>query len=154
MRDFAMRALHQWTVAWFVLCVVLALHIYQEVTAGAHQTYGATMDLLRQFFPVLPPFNYTVWLFDITGAALALLALTWLVHKRNKFMLPASYALATFTTANAMLHLCSRLYGVAYLAGTESALLLLAASLFLLLSIPSRDTLDKAAPTGTLRPRA
>ena len=149
-----MRGLHQWTVAWFTLSAVLALHVYQEVTSGAHQTYGATMDLLRQLFPLLPPFNYTVWLLDITGAALALLALTWFVHKRNRLMLPASYALATFTTANAMLHLCSRFYGVEYLAGTQSALLLLAASLFLLLSIPRRDALDKAAPTGTLRPRA
>ena len=140
-----MRALHQWTVAWFVLCAVLALHIYQEAVAGARQTFGATIDFLRQFFPWVPPFNFTVWLLDITGTVLVLLALTWLVHKRHWIMLPASYALATFTTANAMMHLCSWLFGTAYLAGTESSLLLLAASLFLLLSIPRGAALDMPA---------
>jgi hypothetical protein len=149
-----MRALHQWTIAWFVLCVVLAFHIYEEATAGARQSYGVIMDLLRQFLPPLPPFNFEVWLLDISGTLLVLFALTWFVHKRHKIMLPASYALATFTTANAMLHLCSRLYGVEYLAGTQSALLLLTASLFLLLSIPSRDAIDGAASMDTLRPHA
>jgi hypothetical protein len=137
-----MRALQQWTIAWITLCFVLAFHIYEEVTAGTRQTYGAATEFLREFFPWLPPFNFTVWLVDITGAVVVLFSLTWLVHKRHKFMLPASYAFATFTTVNAMIHLCSRLYGVEHVAGTQSAPLLLAASLFLLLSTPNRDTLD------------
>lgn len=142
------RAFHQWTIAWFVLCGTLAIHLYEEATAGARQSYGATMDYLRQLFPWLPPFHFTIWLVDVVGALLVLFALTWFVHKRRKLMLPASYALATFTTVDATLHLLPRFAGVEYFAGTQSALLLLAASLYLLLSIPRRGALANPPQSG------
>jgi len=134
-------ALHRWTVAWFILCAALALHIAEEATNGSYLVYGETLDFLRQVFPSLhiPTFQYTVWLLDISGAILVLLSLTWLVQKRYQIMRPASFALATFTTANAMLHILSSLAFDRVLAGTITSPLLLAASLFLLLSVPRSD---------------
>ncbi len=134
-------ALHRWTVAWFVLGAVLALHIAEEATSGSYWAYGETMDFLRRLFPSLPipRFQFEVWLLDIAGAILALLSLTWLVQKRSQIMRPASFALATFTTANAMQHILFSLASDRVLGGTVTSPLLLAASLFLLLSIPRRD---------------
>jgi hypothetical protein len=141
MEDIMAIALHRWTVAWFVLSATLALHIAEEATSGSYLVYGETLDFLRQIFPQLPipPFQFTVWLVDIVGAILVLLSLTWLVQKRSPIMRPASFALATFTTANAMLHILFSLASDRILAGTLTSLLLLAASLFLLLSVPRGD---------------
>lgn len=135
------HTLQRWTVAWFVLSAALALHIAEEATSGAYLVYGETLDFLRQIYPQLaiPPFKFSVWLFDITGTILVLLSLTWLVQKRFRIMRPASFALATFTTANAMMHILFSLASDRVLAGTLTSPLLLAASLFLLLSIP-RDS--------------
>jgi hypothetical protein len=139
------RALHQWTAAWFILCLVLAHHIYLEAVAGATQPYDQTMDMLRQLFPWLPPFHFNVWMINVAGSVLALLGLTWLVLRGSPYMIAASYALATFTTADAMLHMCYHLSRAEYLASAQSSLLLLAASFFLFLTIPRRSDLHKVA---------
>ena len=135
------HTLQRWTVAWFVHSAVLALHIAEEATSGAYLIYGETLDFLRQIYPQLaiPPFRFTIWLLDITGTMLVLLSLTWLVHKRFQIMRPASFALATFTTANAMMHILFSLASDRVLAGTLTSPFLLAASLFLLLSIPREN---------------
>jgi len=142
--------LRRWTVAWFVLGAVLALHIVDEATNGSYAVSGETLDLLRQLYPWLPipQFQFSVWLIDIIGAILLLLSLTWLVQKGHRLMRPASFALATFTTANAMLHILLSLASDRVLAGTLTSPLLLAASLFLLLSVPGRD--DRTAGVATM----
>jgi hypothetical protein len=152
MEDIMAIALHRWTVAWFVLSVTLALHIAEEASSGSYLVFGETLDLLRQIFPQLaiPPFQFTVWLIDIVGAILLLLSLTWLVQKRYAIMRPASFALATFATANAMVHILFSLASDRILAGTFTSPPLLVASLFLLLSVPRGD--DRAfdvAASGT-----
>lgn len=124
-----------WTVAWFTLCAVLAAHIVEEAQAVS----GAGIEVLRLFFPALPPFQYSIWLVDIVGALVALLALTWQVQRQNPWMRPASYAFALFTTANAMMHLLLSYAEGEVLAGTVTAPLMLIASLFLLVSIPREN---------------
>lgn len=124
-----------WTVAWFTLCAVLAAHIVEETQAVS----GAGIEVLRLFFPSLPPFQHSIWLVDIVGAVLALVALTWQVQQRNPWMRPASYAFALFTTANAMMHLLLSYAENQVLAGTVTAPLMLLASLFLFVSIPRGD---------------
>lgn len=135
------NTLQRWTVAWILLSAVLALHIAEEATSGTYLIYGETLDFLRQIYPQLaiPPFKYDVWLLNITGTILVLLSLTWLVQKRYQIMRPASFALAIFTTANATIHILLSLASDRVLAGTLTSPLLLAASLFLLLSIPRAD---------------
>lgn len=121
-----------WTIAWFTLCVVLALHIYEEATIAS----GVGLDLLRAFFPSLPPFQYEIWLIDIVGSVIALFALTIQVQKRNPWMRPASFALATFTAANAMMHMLSTIALKTPVAGTITAPALLAAAFLLFVAIP------------------
>jgi hypothetical protein len=124
-----------WTVAWFTLCAVLAAHIAEEAQTAS----GVGIEILRLFFPALPPFQYSIWLIDIVGAVLALLGLTWQVQQRNPLMRPASYALALFTTGNAMMHLLLSYAENQVLAGTVTAPVMLVASLFVLVSIPRGD---------------
>ncbi len=142
------RTLQRWTIAWFVLCVVLALHIAEEAASGDYRAYGQSLDLLRQFFPQLPipQFSFTVWLVDIAGAIIVLFLLTGLVHNNLQIMRAASYALAVFTTANAMLHILLSLASDQVLAGTLTSPPLLAASLFLFLSIPRTEHTNARAP--------
>jgi hypothetical protein len=140
--------LQRWTVAWFVLCVLLALHLAEEAASGDYRAYGQALDLLRVFFPQLPipHFNFTVWLVDIAGAIIVLFLLTGLVHRNYQIMRPASFALAIFTTANAMLHILLSLASDRILAGTLTSPLLLVASLFLLLTIPRAEHASAGAP--------
>jgi hypothetical protein len=129
-----------WTLAWFTLCAVLAAHIVEEAQAVS----GAGIELLRLIFPALPPFQYSIWLVDIVGAVLALVALTWQVQRQNPWMRAASYALALFTTANAMMHILVSYAENEVFAGTVTAPAMLLASLFLLLSIPRGNVPEKA----------
>ena len=142
------HTLQRWTVAWFVLCVLLALHIAEEAASGDYRAYGQSLALLRELFPQLPipQFRFTVWLVDIAGAIIVLFLLTGLVHKNYQIMRSASFALATFTTANAMLHILLSLASDQVLAGTLTSPLLLVASLFLFLTIPRTEHFNTRAP--------
>ena len=142
------HTLPRWTVAWFVLCVLLALHIAEEAASGDYRAYGQSLELLREFIPQLPipQFRFTVWLVDIVGAIIVLFLLTGLVHTNHPIMRPASFALAIFTTANAMLHILLSLASDQVLAGTLTSPPLLVASLFLFLTIPRTEHTNARTP--------
>lgn len=134
----------RWTIAWLLLCLVLALHIYEEATRGSYLAY----DLVRRLFPWLPPFHFEIWLLNVGGAVVVLVGLTWFVHKRLPIMRLASYALAIFATGNAMLHLLLSLAWNQALIGMFTSPLLLAASLFLFVSIPRSEAEYVSDPTS------
>ena len=72
------RYLGQWTIAWFLACAVFALHIFDE---GVNGTFGFYSDLERLLTALLPslnitPFNFDVWLLNMTGTLVVLFALT------------------------------------------------------------------------------
>ncbi len=139
-----------WTLAWLALCTALAFHIFEE--ARYVREFAPTISIVRDLFPWLPPFSYEFWLVNNVGTVIVLFALAWQVHKRNPLMRPASYAFALFTIVTAM----SRSL---WLPSTATALapwmtaapILLAASLLLLLSIPTgslRQPDDAKHPRG------
>lgn len=140
----------RWTAAWLTLSLVLALHVADEVLNGTLAFYRDLLDFAAEYlsFVRLPPFRPEVWIVNLVGASLLLIAMTWLVYRRIGPMRLASYVLAGFATANAMLHLMMSLALQHVMPGTLTSPLILAASLFLLLSIPHEDaaTIAKRHP--------
>jgi len=138
----------RWTVAWLVLSLVLALHVADEVLNGTLAFYRDLSDFIAEYLPFakIPPFRPGLWLINLSGAALVLIALTWLVYKRRGPMRLASYVLATFATANAMLHIMMSLAVQHVMPGTLTSPLILAASLFLFVSIPADEDAGGPAP--------
>jgi hypothetical protein len=134
-------AIHRWTVAWFGLSTVLAIQVLQEVMSGSYRAYGEALNLLHEIFPYapVPRFQFEVWLLNVSGAALVLLALTWLVQKRYPIMRAASFALATFATGNAMGHILGLFPSDDTPMAAFMPMLLLSAALFLFLSVPGRE---------------
>ena len=133
-----MRRLDRWTVAWFLGCLAFAIHIAEEITNGSYGFYADVDVFVSAIFPQfrLPPYRYEVWLTNIIGAAIVLFALTWLVYVKRGPMRLASYFFATFLTLNGIGHLYAALTMSAYFPGAVTAGLLVAAGLFLFVSIP------------------
>ena len=128
----------RWTAAWLTLSLVLALHVADEVFNGTLAFYRDLSDFVAVYLPFgkLPVFRFDLWLINLCGASLALIAMTWLVYKRQGPMRLASYVLASFATANAMLHIMMSVAVGHVMPGTLTSPLILAASLFLFASIP------------------
>ena len=137
----------RWTAAWLMLSLALALHVADEVLNGTLAFYRDLSDFVAEYLPFakLPAFRFELWLINLCGAALVLIAMTWLVYKRQGQMRLASYVLATFATANAMLHIMMSLAVGHLMPGALTSPLILAAALFLLVSIPSDDEATAAA---------
>jgi hypothetical protein len=143
------KSLDSWTIAWFTACVAFAAHILDE---AMHGTFGFYSDLEAMITNIMPsvhmaPFNFDVWLVNLTGTMVVLFALTPLVRARNPLMLPASFLFAAFLTANASLHIVMAVARQQFVTGSLTAPIVLAAGLFLfistsrhrLLALPNQD---------------
>ena len=131
----------RWTVAWFLACLVFALHIVDE---GYHGTLGFYSDLERLVTELLPslnltPFNFQVWLVNMSGTLFVLFLLTFLVWRANPVMLPASYAFAAFLTGNSAFHLLMTIGRGEEVTGALTSPLMLAAGLFLFVAAGNTD---------------
>jgi hypothetical protein len=134
------RGLSRWTLAWLLACVVCVAHIADEVYNGSYGFYSDLVSILAFVSPAiqLAPFQFDVWLLNISGAMIVMFALTPLVHIQRPIMVLASYVFALMLTANATMHIAFSLSANKALAGIQTAPLLLIAGLFLFTSIPSK----------------
>lgn len=139
-----------WTTAWLVVCVVLAVHIVDEVVNGSFGLYEDVGRVLMIVFPSLelPPFQRDVWLVNLGGTLIVLFALTWWVRARSPLMATASYLLAAFATANGVLHLLAVAALKGLVPGAWTAPVLIAAGLYLFTSIPGRTQRNDVRAAG------
>ncbi len=126
----------RWTAAWLVSCMVFCLHIIDE---GLNGSFGFYSDLERMLTALMPslsitPFNFEVWLVNMTGTLLVLFLMTPLVARGSALMVPASFAFATFLSGNAALHMLLALGRGEVVTGSLTAPPMLLAGLFLFLS--------------------
>jgi len=131
----------RWTVAWFLACLGFALHIVDE---GLHGTFGFYSDLERLVSLLLPslnltPFNFEVWLINMSGTLFVLFLLTFLVSRANPVMVPASYLFAAFLTGNSAFHLLMTVGRSEAVTGALTSPLMLAAGLFLFTAAGNND---------------
>ncbi len=137
-----MRGFDRWTWAWAIGCIAFAVHIVEEIAYGSFGVYADFNVFVSTVFPwlQLPQYNYGVWLTNLIGAAIVLAALTWLVHVKRGPMRLASYVFALFLTLNGMGHLYAALTMSTYFPGAMTAAALVAAGLFLFVSVPDGNT--------------
>ena len=131
-----MTKLSRWAIAWFLCCTVFGLHIIDE---GLHGSFGFYSDLERLLTILVPslnitPFNFDLWLVNMTGTVLVLFLLTPLAARGYSIMVPASFAFAAFLSGNAAFHMLMAFGRGEVITGSLTAPVLLAAGLFLFLS--------------------
>lgn len=137
-----MREFDRWTLAWLIGCIAFAAHIGEEIAYGSFGVYADFSVFVNTLFPWLrlPPYNYEIWLTNLIGTSVVLLALTGLVYVKRGPMRLASHLFAAFLTLNGMGHLYAALTMSTYFPGAMTAGLLIVAGLFLFVSIPASSS--------------
>ena len=99
--------------AWIMLCLALALHIFDEAATGFLRVYNPTVIALRQqlgWWP-MPTFEFGEWLVGLIVACVALLALSGAVSRGVKGTRVAAYIFAIIMLLNAAGHTLGTIFG-------------------------------------------
>ena len=136
MGDFATEG---WGTAWVLLCRAVAVHIMDEALHGFLPLYNRTVHMIRTKVPwlPLPTFTFQLWLAGLIGAVLCAFALTPFAFRDSNWLRPVAVLAGVAMLGNALLHLGASAYLRKPVPGVYSSPFLLAASLYLLLSIRS-----------------
>ena len=126
----------RWGIAWIVMALAIGLHVADEALNDFLPMYNATVEWLRERYGWAPPaFSFSAWLSGLTLGVVVLLALSPLVFAGNLIFRPLSYGLGILMTANALGHAGASIYMAAPAPGVYSSPVLLAAALYLLISV-------------------
>ena len=127
--------LGRWAAAWVALTTAFALHVVDEATHDFLSWYNPAVLSLRDrlgWFP-LPTFEQGVWLAGLIIAVLVLFALTPLVARGRRWIVPLAYIYASIHLVNGLGHLGMSAYAWEWIPGVFSSPLLLAAGAWLLI---------------------
>lgn len=99
--------------AWILLCLALALHVFDEATTGFLAVYNPTVLALRERFGwwPMPTFEFGQWLAGLIVACVALLALSGALSRGAKGTRVAAYIFAIMMLFNAAGHTSARFLG-------------------------------------------
>jgi hypothetical protein len=124
----------RWALAWAALCTAFALHVIDEATHDFLSWYNPNALAVRALVPwlPLPVFTFPVWITGLTIAVLALVALTPLVARGHRWLVPVAYVYAAIHVANAVGHITVSIAGRWLAPGVYTAPALLAAAFWLL----------------------
>jgi uncharacterized protein with HXXEE motif len=128
----------QFGVAWLALCVTLAIHVADEALTDFLSVYNPAVRAIRARFPFLPlpTFTFRGWLTGLVLAVVVLASLTPFAYRGAGWIQPIANAVGIVMVGNALLHLVGSVYMRRAMPGVYSAPLLLAAALYLLVSVP------------------
>jgi hypothetical protein len=124
----------RWALAWAALCAAFALHVLDEATHDFLPWYNANALAIRAGAPWLPVpvFTFPVWITGLTIAVIALAALTPLVRRGHRWLVPVAYVYGLIHVANAIGHITASIAGRWFAPGVYSAPVLLASAAWLL----------------------
>jgi len=124
-------------VAWVMLCVGLVIHVIDEALTDFLSVYNPAVRALRARFPFLPlpTFTFPVWLGGLITVTLLLVALSPAAFRGEPAMRPAAYLFGIVMAGNGLLHLFGSVYMRKVMPGTWSAPIILAAAVYLLVSV-------------------
>lgn len=144
----SVRSPNRWTLGWITLCLVLAAHVVDEALNDFLALYNPVVAGLSERFPWSPfrTFTFEGWLSGLVIVVVVLLALSILVSKGSRWMRPASYVFSAAMLANGVGHTVASFVRGELIAGVYTAPVLIAASIFLLVSVPARGA---ARPGGS-----
>ncbi len=123
--------------AWIVLCLALAVHVFDEATTDFLSVYNPAAQAIRERLPFLPLpiFTFEIWLAGLIFAIVLLLALSPFAFRRTGWMRGLSYPFAIIMLLNGLGHIAGSFYLGRLMPGVYSAPLLLASSIYLLWSV-------------------
>ncbi len=125
----------RWALAWAALCAAFALHVIDEAANNFLTWYNPNALAIRARAPWLPipVFTFRVWITSLAIAVLALAALTPLVLRGRRWLVPLAYAYAIIHAVNAISHIVVSVTGRWFAPGVYSSPVLFASALWLLL---------------------
>jgi hypothetical protein len=123
----------RWASAWATLCLAFAIHVLDEAANDFLSGYNLNALALRARFPWLPVpvFTFGVWISGLTIAVVGLAALTPLVRRGRRWLVPVAYVYGVIHIANAIGHITLSLVGRWFAPGVFSSPVLLASALWL-----------------------
>ena len=127
---------HRWAAAWVTLTTAFALHVVDEATHDFLDWYNPTVLTLRDslgWFP-MPTFEQDIWLAGLIVAVILLFALTPLVARGRRWIVPLAYVYAGVHIVNGVGHLAMSAFTRQWIPGVLSAPLLLGAGVWLLIA--------------------
>lgn len=125
---------HGW--AWVALSLALAVHVTDEALTGFLSVYNPAAAAIRRYVPFLPlpVFTFRVWLAGLIVAAILLLVLSSFAFRGARWTRLLSYPFAVLMLFNGLGHLIGSFYLRQPMPGVYSAPLLLAGSVWLILT--------------------
>lgn len=144
----------RWHSAWLLLTVALAAHVLDEALTDFLSVYNPAVESLRETWPwlPLPTFTFEAWIAGLVIGVLGLAALAPLARNGSSWMRGLSRVYGGVMTLNALGHLGGSLVLGRWLPGVVSSPFLLAAALFLLVSVPrppgGRGAVHPAEPSA------
>jgi len=99
--------------AWILLCLALALHVFDEATTGFLRVYNPTVTALRARFGwwPMPTFEFGDWLAGLIVTCVVLLALTGFMARGAKGTRVLAYFFAIIMLLNAAGHTLATVFG-------------------------------------------
>jgi len=99
--------------AWWLLCLGLGLHVFDEATTGFLQIYNPTVTVLRERFGwwPMPTFAFEGWLTGLIIVCVVLFALTPLVARAAPGTRALAYFFAILMLLNAGGHTLATIFG-------------------------------------------
>jgi high-affinity Fe2+/Pb2+ permease len=142
-------------LAWVLLCAALAVHVADEALTGFLSVYNPTVLAIRSkgmWFPA-PTFTFRNWLAGLIVACVVLLILSGWATRKHRAMVIAAYIFAAIMLLNAAAHtggtvMGHTLGGVRFprpMPGFYSSPLLVAAAVYLLISVRRKKVMTQAA---------
>ena len=125
-------------LAWVALCGALAIHVADEALTDFLSVYNPAVRAIRARFPLLPlpTFTFPVWLGGLITVTIVLFALSPAAFRGEPVMRPAAYVFGAVMAGNGVLHLVGSAYMRKAMPGVYSAPVILAAAIYLLVSVP------------------
>ncbi|NIR53118.1 Na+/H+ antiporter subunit E [candidate division KSB1 bacterium] len=124
-------------IAWVVMCLALGLHVLDEALNDFLSVYNPTVESIKSRLPFipLPTFSFAGWLTGLIVAVVILFLLSPFAFDKARWMIPLAYVFGFIMLANGLLHIAGSFYFGYFMPGVVSTPVLLASSIYLLLSI-------------------
>jgi uncharacterized protein with HXXEE motif len=122
--------------AWVAVSLSLLAHVADEALTGFLDVYNPMVQSLRARYPSfpMPIFTFDVWLAGLCALVIALLALSPFAFRGDRFLKAAAYPYAAIMLLNGIGHLAGSVYLGRWAPGATTAPLLIAASVWMLMS--------------------
>lgn len=123
--------------AWVLLCMALALHVFDEATNDFLSLYNPTVHAIRERIPWLPipTFTFPIWIGLLIAAIVCLLLLSPFAYRGSRWLRGFAYFYAIAMTANGLQHIVGSIYLHRFAPGVYSSPILIAASVNLLVAL-------------------